>query len=718
MRVVQAPWAALALAASLMAACSSTPTRQDMSEKLSATAPMAAQHPHEVVAPFGARRQDPYYWLRDDSRKNPEVIAYLEAENAYTDAVLEPLQATRQALYEEIVARIKPDDASVPYQYKGYWYYSRFEQGGQYPVYARRKGGMEAPEEILLDGNALAEGHEFFQIGNYEVSPDGRLVAWLEDTVGRRQFTLKIKEIASGSVLEDRVEGLSGDLVWNADGSAVYYIENDPETLLGNKVKRHVLGTAASADQLIYEETDEAFYMGLSRTRSEKYLCIELESTVSSELRCAELDRPEHFFVLAPRQRDFLYQADHLDGRWVIRTDWDAPNYRLMTVADADARHGDRGRWQEWVPHREDAFIAEFELFDEFIALAERADGLRRVRVLPQQGEAFTVSSDEPAYTMTLSINAEPGTHWLRYDYGSLTTPQTTYELNVKSGERRLLKTQPVLGYDASQYVTERIWAPARDGASIPVSLVYRKGFKRDGRAALLQYAYGSYGSSVDPRFNVAVPSLLDRGVVYAIAHIRGGQEMGRHWYESGKLLHKKNTFTDFIDVTRHLVEQGYASPRRVAAAGASAGGLLIGAVANMAPQHYVVMNAGVPFVDVVTTMLDTSIPLTTNEYDEWGNPAEPQFYDYMLSYSPYDQVTAQPYPALYVDTGLWDSQVQYWEPAKWVARLRAVKTDANPVLLRTDMSAGHGGKSGRFERYHRVAEWYAFLLDQTGSIP
>lgn len=719
MNPLSSRWVRLLAACSIVAACSSVPQSPTMNVETRIThdlPPVAATHPHQVVAPFGASREDPYYWLRDDTRENPEMLAYLNAENAYTDAVLAPVADLRDRLYQEIVGRIKPDDASVPWRYKGYWYYTRYEEGGQYPIYARRQGSLEAAEEVLLDGNALAEGHDFFQIGTYEVSPSGRRLAWVEDTVGRRQYSLRVKDLDTGVLHEDRIEGIAPMLEWGADDDTLYYIEKDAETLLGKRVKRHRLGTPASADTLVYEEDDETYYLSITRTRSEKYLCIHLESTVSSELRCAELADPSHFFVFAPRQRDFLYEADHLDGSWVIRTDWNAPNWRLMTVAEDKV--GDRANWQEWIGHDEDVFIGGFELFDDFLALEERSEGLRRIRILPKSGEPFLIAADESAYRMGLSVNAEADTPWLRYGYTSLTTPYSTYELNIATGERRLLKTEPVIGYEADRYVTERIWAPARDGTRIPVSIVHRKDFQRDGTAALLQYAYGSYGNSIDPGFNVALPSLLDRGLVYAIAHVRGGQEMGRHWYEDGKLLHKKNTFTDFIDVTRFLVEQGYAAPDRVAAAGASAGGLLIGAVANLAPERYAVMNAGVPFVDIVTTMLDTSIPLTTNEYDEWGNPQQPEFYDYMLSYSPYDQVKAQAYPALYVDTGLWDSQVQYWEPAKWVARLRTVNTGQRPILLRTNMEAGHGGKSGRFERYRQTAEWYAFLLQQTNSLP
>lgn len=699
----------------LLAACASQPRHDvmDSAVKSDPVPPVAAIRAHQVTTPFGASREDPYYWLRDDTRENPEVIGYLEAENAYADAVMVQLQGTRDALFQEITARIQADDASVPYREKGWWYYVRYQEGGEYPVYARRRGSMEAPEEILLDGNALGAGKGYYQIGDEAISPSGQRVAWAEDDVGRRQYVLKVKDLATGAVHEDGLTGIAPNLVWGADDDTLYYVENDPETLLGRRVKQHRIGTSPETDRLVYEEADETFYLSISRTRSERYLCIDLRATVSTEMRCAELADPSRLFVLAPRQRDFLYDADHLGNRWVIRTDWRAPNGRLMTVAENEV--GDRARWKEWIAHREDAFLGGFELFDDFIAVEERSEGLLRLRVLPAQGEGFLVASDEPAYVMGLSTNAEPGTHWLRYGYSSLTTPQTTYEVDVTTGERRLLKTEPVLGYDASRYATERLWAPARDGTKIPVSLVYRKGFRPDGRAALLQYAYGSYGASSDPRFNLAVPSLLDRGMVYAIAHIRGGQEMGRHWYEDGKLLHKKNSFTDFIDVTDFLVREGYAAKDRVAAAGASAGGLLMGAVANMAPDRYAVMHAGVPFVDVVTTMLDTSIPLTTNEFDEWGNPAEPVYYEYMLSYSPYDQVRAQDYPALYVDTGLWDSQVQYWEPAKWVAKLRATETGTRPILLRTDMEAGHGGKTGRYVRFRRTSEWYAFMLDRLG---
>ncbi|HEX2596821.1 MAG TPA: S9 family peptidase, partial [Luteimonas sp.] len=519
---------------------------------------------------------------------------------------------------------------------------------------------------------------------------------------------------STGVERAERIEGVAANLVWADDNRTLFYVEKDPETPLTVRVKKHVLDTLVASDALVYEEDDDSFYMGIDRSRDDRFLCITMESTVSSELRYAPAADPSVFTALAPRERDIEYQADHLHDRWVIRTNADALNFKLVT---APTQATSRAQWRDWVPHRDDVYIEGYELFDGFTAIAERSNALERLRLLRDgaaTGDEY-VQADEPAYSMGLDTNSEHATDWLRYGYTSLTTPTTTYELNVRSGERRMLKQQPVLGYDPSRYVTERVWAAARDGARVPVSLVYRKGLARDGRAPLLQYAYGSYGLSMDPSFNLPVVSLLDRGVVYAIAHIRGGEEMGRAWYDDGKLLNKRNTFTDFIDVSDHLVAQGYAARDRVAGYGGSAGGLLMGAVANLAADRYRVLLSQVPFVDVVTTMLDPSIPLTTNEYDEWGNPEQREFYDYMLSYSPYDNLSAQAYPALFVGTGLWDSQVQYWEPAKYVARLRDRNTSSHPVLLRTNMDAGHGGKSGRFRRYRELAEMYAFLLDQLG---
>ena len=674
--------------------------------------PVAAQKPHVVKGPKD--RVDPYYWMRDDTRKSPEVLAYLNAENTYTDSVMAPLRPLQNKVNAEIVGRIKQDDSSVPYRDRGYFSYRRFDVGADYPVIARKKGAVSAAEQVMLNEPEMAKGHGFFAVSDWAVSQDNRLIAFAEDTVGRRQYTLKVKDLATGKMLPDQVPNIEPNVIWADDNKTVFYIEKDPVTLLSKRVKAHVLGTPASADKLVYEEKDDSFYMGIGRTSDEKYICIGVQSTVSNEQRCTSAANPGEWTVLAPREREFRYLADHVGDRWIVRTNADAPNYKLVTINDADAAKGRVG-WRDLVPHSADAFIEGFQPFDAFIAIEERSGGNKRLRVLANDGKSSFVQSDEPAYTMTLSDNAEVATTKLRYTYDSLTTPQLTYELDTTTGERTLLKRTPSPNYDPSQYVTERVWATARDGTKVPVSLVYKKGFKRDGSAAMLQYAYGSYGSSEDPEWSPTVPSLLDRGMVYAVAHIRGGQEMGRAWYDAGHLKNKMNSFTDFIDVTRFLVSQGYAAKGRVAAAGGSAGGLLMGGITNMAPEDYRVVIAQVPFVDAVTTMLDPTIPLTTNEYDEWGNPEKPDFYDYILSYSPYDNVAKKAYPALFVGTGLWDSQVQYYEPAKWVAKLRANKTDSNPLVFRVNMEAGHGGKSGRFERFKSIAEYYAFMLDQLG---
>ncbi len=676
-----------------------------------------------VKSPHGAQRNDEYYWLRDDKRKNPEMLAYLNAENAYVDGVMAPLKPLENTLYDEIVGRIKQDDSSVPYRERGYWYYTRYATGQDYPIHARRPhvdgmGSMDVTEEILLDVNAMAAGKDYFSVGDWEVSQDNQLLAWADDAVGRRQYVIRFKNLATGEIYPDVITNASANVVWADDNKTLFYVENDPETLLTVRIKKHVLGTPATDDALVYEEHDDSFYMGIGRSRDDKYICISVESTVSSEMRCAKAADPREFVVLAPRERDVEYDADHLGGCWVIRTNAPgadgapASNFKLMTAADGSSSRAD---WKEWVAHRDDVFIDGFELFDAFTAIAERSQGLERLRLLGADGSEEYVKADEPAYSMGLATNAEPDTEWLRYDYTSLTTPATTYELNTRTGERKLLKREPVIGYDPAKYTTQRLWATARDGTRVPVSLVYKNGFENNGTAALLQYAYGSYGHSIDPGFNLPVVSLLDRGMVYAIAHIRGGQEMGRKWYDDGKLFNKKNTFTDFIDVSDFLVKEGYAAKDRVAAYGGSAGGLLMGAIANMAPDRYRVLLSQVPFVDVVTTMLDASIPLTTNEYDEWGNPEKKDCYDYMLSYSPYDNLKAQAYPAMFVGTGLWDSQVQYFEPAKYVARLRDLNTGTLPVLFRTNMDAGHGGKSGRFRRYRELSEMYAFTLEQLG---
>ena len=677
--------------------------------------PQAEQRPFVVVSPQG-NRADPWFWLRDDTRQDPDVIAYLEAENAYYQAFEARYAGLVDTLFEEIVGRIKQDDATVPVFDNGYWYYARFEEGKQYPVHARRKGSMEAPEEVLLDGNAMAQGHAFFNIGGYEVSDDNRLLAWAEDTVGRRQYVLKVRDLETGEMLADGIERVSS-FTWAADNRTLLYVENHPVTLLSYRVRRHELGSQEE-DAVVYEEADTSFYTDVGRSRSGDYLEIFLISTEATELRILEAENPAgEFRVFLPRERSHLYTADHAGERWIVRSNKDAPNFRLMSVPVG--AESDFEQWADVVPHSEDVFIQGFLVFDTYMAISERSDGLLRVRVRSWDGEEHYLAVDEEPSTTWLSANGNPrlDTTVLRYAYTSMTTPTTIYDVDVTTGERTLMKRNPVLGdFDPANYQTERVWATARDGEKIPVSLVYRKGFRRDGTAPLYQYAYGSYGSSSDPSFSSVRLSLLDRGFVYAIAHVRGGQEMGRRWYDDGRLLNKMNTFTDFIDVTRHLVAEGYAAPDKVFAMGGSAGGLLMGAVANMAPGLYAGMVAHVPFVDVVSTMLDESIPLTTNEFDEWGNPKFAPWYEYMLSYSPYDNVAAQDYPPLMVTTGLHDSQVQYWEPAKWVARLRATRTNEAPLILRTTMEAGHGGRSGRFERLRETAQEYAFILYLAGE--
>jgi oligopeptidase B len=677
--------------------------------------PIAAKRPYQVPSPNGAREDD-YYWLRDDTRQSTEVLDYLNKENAYRDSMMASTQSLQRKLYDEMVGRLKPDDASVPVREHGYWYYTRFEPGFDYPLYARRKGSMTAAEEVMLDGNAMARGHEYFQIGSTAISPNGKLLAYSEDDVGRRQYILRIKNLESGTALPDAVANVEPAFVWAADNATLLYVEKDPVTLLSVRVRKHELGTDAKKDPLVYEETDHSYYMGVGKSRSEKFLFIELQSTQQSEWRYADAaDRQLRFKAVLPREPNLEYEVEHLDDQFIIRTNWEAPNFRIVRAPVA--RSADKSTWTDVIPHRTDVFVQSFEVSTRYLAVNERSGGLLKLRVKAWRGPRdVLIDSSEPAYTMRLIETPEIDNAKLRYVYTSLTTPNTTYDYDMHSGERELKKADAVLGgFDSSNYVTEFLHAPARDGKQIPVSVAYRKGTKLDGSAPLYQYAYGSYGISTDPAFRVNWVSLLDRGFVVAIAHIRGGQELGRQWFEDGRLLHKRNSFTDFIDCTAYLVDSGYGAKDRVFAEGGSAGGLLMGAVANMAPQAYRGIIAYVPFVDVVTTMLDESIPLTTNEFDQWGNPREKVYYEYMLSYSPYDNITAQDYPAMLVFTGLWDSQVQYYEPAKWVAKLRATKTDHHPLVFSVDMSAGHGGKSGRFQRYHDTAREYAFILNQLG---
>ena len=688
--------------------------------------PIADIRPHLLQSPHG-ERIDPYYWLRDDERRDPEVLAYLQAENAYFEAEFSTAKPLENTLFDEIVARLKQDDASVPYRKNGFWYYTRFEVGKEHPIFARRAdlgGGGESPEEILLDANQLSAGHDYYQIGSLAVSPNSRMLAFCEDIVGRREYRLRFKDLSTGLIDPVAIERVEADLAWANDNCQLFYVEKDPETLLGISVKKHRLGTDPAADRLVFGQTDLSFYTNVSKSKSERYIFIQMESTVASEWRYADADDPAlEFKVFLAHERDHEYQIEHLQDRFIVRSNWRAKNFRLMQAPIG--ANSDRDTWGELVPHDEATFLEDFDVFEAFIALSVRTEGLRKIRIEPLEGPdapraaPFYIASGEPAYSMSISVNPQLTTDIVRYTYSSLTTPTTVYDYSVRTRDQVLMKRDPVLGdFDPANYRTEFLFAPARDGARIPVSLVYRRDTRLDGSAPLLQYGYGAYGLSMNPSFSSSRLSLLDRGFVYAIAHVRGGQELGRAWYDAGRLGQKMHSFTDFIDVTRHLLRGRYAAEDAVFAMGGSAGGLLVGAVANLAPLEYRGIVAQVPFVDVLTTMLDDSIPLTTNEYDEWGDPLDAACYRTMLSYSPYDNVRAQAYPAMLVTTGLWDSQVQYYEPAKWVAKLRALKTDRNRLLLHTDMEAGHGGKSGRFQRYREIATEYAFILSQLAIPP
>ena len=685
--------------------------------------PVAAKKPYQVTSPNGTR-EDEYYWLRDDSRKNPEMLAYVEAENAYADRMLAHTKTLETRLYSEFVGRLQQDDSTVPYLMNGYWYYRRYETGKEYPIYARRKGSKDAPEEILLNVNEMAQGHDFFDVGEMAISPDSKLLAWAEDTVGRRQYTARVMDLTTHKILPIALPNVENNFAWAGDNKTFLYIEKHPETLLGYRVRSHSIDSTnhndVTKDPVVWEQEDESFYTQIYRTKDEKYLLIHTQSTVSSEVRYADASSAKLAFkVFLPAERDHEYQVEHANGRWLVRTNYQAKNFRIVAVKPGD--EGNRAKWQDVVAHRDDAFIDAFDVSRKFLTVEEHSNGLRKLRIRPwghdnDASKDVFVTADEPSYTMSLDVNREFDNDDLRYTYTSLVTPRTTFEYNFDTAKRVMLKREPVLGgYDPAKYTTEFAWATARDGKKVPVSIVYAKTTPRDGTAPLLQIGYGSYGASYDPEFSYLPPSLLDRGFVVTIAHIRGGQEMGRAWYENGKLLNKVNTFTDFIDVTRWLAANKYHDPKKAFALGRSAGGLLMGAIANLAPQDYRGIVAGVPFVDVVTTMLDETIPLTSNEFDEWGNPKDKQYYDYMLAYSPYDQLGAHDYPAMFVHSGLWDSQVQYFEPTKYVARLRARRTGDSLVVLRTNMEAGHGGKSGRFQRYHEYAEQYAFILDQAG---
>ena len=661
----------------------------------------------------GRSRVDQYYWLSE--RDHHDVLAYLEAENDYAREVMAHRATFEETLFEEIKDRIKQTDWSVPYKLDDYYYYTRYEEGKEYPLYCRKRETLEADEEVMLDVNVLAEGHDFFAIGGMAVSPAQDLLAYAFDAQGRRIYTVRFKNLTTGELLDDVLEGVTGNIAWANDNRTLFYGRQDPHTLRAFQVFRHRLACDPSSDELVFEEKDETFSTAVFKTKSKQYLMIASHQTVSTEYRYLRADDPDgEFSVFLPRERFHEYDVDHYGDEFYIRTNWEARNFRLMKTP---LRQTDRSSWEQVLPHRDEVLLESFELFRDFLVTEERHQGLVRLRVIPWNGEGeHEVDFGEPAYSAELGENYDFNTATLRYEYASMTTPDSVYDYDMNTRAKVLLKQEEVLGgFEVSRYVTERTWATAPDGKRIPISLVYRKNLRKPGGNPLLLYGYGAYGISLDADFRSPRLSLLDRGFVFAVAHVRGGEELGREWYETGKLFQKKNTFTDYIACAEHLVQQGYAVKEHVYAMGGSAGGLLMGAVINMRSDLFHGVVAQVPFVDLMTTMLDTAIPLTTGEYDEWGDPTRKEDYEYMLSYSPYDNVTEQAYPHLLVTTGLHDSQVQYWEPAKWVAKLRRVKTGGNRLLLRTNMDAGHGGASGRFQRYKELAFIYTFLLDLAG---
>jgi len=661
----------------------------------------------------GDTRVDNYYWLRE--RQNPEVLAYLNAENEYTDSVMAHTKWLQETLFEEFKARIKQTDMSVPYRLDDYFYYSRVEEGKEYPIYCRKKGSLEAPEEVMLDVNVIAQGHGYFSVGERAVSSGQNFLAFPVDTVGRRFYSIHFKDLATDESLKDLIPGVTGNMAWANDNKTLFYSKQDPATLRWNRIYRHDLGTDTNQDVLVYEEKDEGFNCYVFKTKSKKYLLIGCEQTLSSEYRYLDANDPQGTFrVFLPREANHEYHLDHYGDYFYIRTNWQAKNFRLMRTPMTKTA---KANWLDVIPHRDSVLVEDFQVFKDYLVVTERKNGLIQILIRPWSGtEEHYLDFGEPAYMAYLGDNYQLDTAILRYVYTSMTTPTSIFDYNMATREKALLKRDEILGgFDSNNYVTERLYANAGDGTKIPISIVYRKGIEKDGANPLLLYGYGSYGLSMDAAFGALRVSLLDRGFVYAIAHVRGGQELGRWWYEDGKLLKKKNTFTDFIACAEELVREKYTSPAKLFAEGGSAGGLLMGAVINMRPDLFKGVVAEVPFVDAVTTMLDESIPLTTEEYDEWGNPNQKEYYDYILSYSPYDNVRARNYPSLLVTTSLQDSQVQYWEPAKWVAKLRTAKTDKNVLLLKTYMEAGHGGVSGRYQRYREVAFMYAFLLDSVG---
>ena len=663
----------------------------------------------------GHVRIDNYYWLNE--RENLEVIDYLNKENEYYQKETAHTKKFQEELFAEMKGRIKEDDTSVPYLYNGYWYITRYETGKNYPIYTRKKGSLDAAEEILFDCNKMAEGHSYFQLSGMSVSEDNKWCAFGVDLVSRRQYTIQIKNLETGEILPVKIENTTGGSTWASDNKTLFYTRKDAQTLRSYKIFKHKVGTNPENDQLIFHEKDDTFDTFVYKEKSKKYLVIGSTSTLTSEYQILEANNPDgQFRIFQPRVRGVEYSISHYGDSFYVVTNKDkATNFKLMKTPETTTGSDN---WKDLIPHRKDVLIEGIEIFKDYLVVEERSNGLNKIQIKPWNGSGdYYLPFDIETYTAYTTTNVDFDTEILRYGYQSMATPSSVIDFNMRTKEKTVLKEQEVLGgkFDKNNYTEERIWATAQDGTKVPISIVYRKGIQKNGKNPFLLYAYGSYGSSMDPYFSSTRLSLLDRGFIYGIAHIRGGEDLGREWYENGKLLKKINTFTDFIDCSKYVIEQKYTSTQHLYAEGGSAGGLLMGAIVNMAPKLYNGVIAQVPFVDVVTTMLDDSIPLTTGEYDEWGNPNEKVYYDYMLSYSPYDQVKAQDYPNMYVSTGLHDSQVQYWEPAKWVAKIRAMRTNNNQLFLDTNMDAGHGGASGRFEALKELAKEFSFLLDLEG---
>ncbi|CAA0224650.1 S9 family peptidase [Tenacibaculum maritimum] len=695
--------------------------KNDTMKKNNMGAPIADKEPKKLEK-HGDVRIDNYFWMRlSDEQKNAaekdsqtqKVYDYLNAENAYFDKMTFNTKDFQEELFEEMKGRIKEDDASVPYKSNGYFYITRYEKGSQYPIYSRKKRTLEAIEEILFNVNDEAKGHDYFQLGGLNISPDNKLAAFAIDTVSRRQYVIKVKNLETGEIYPDEIKNTTGGSVWANDNKTLFYTKKDPLTLRSSKIFRHILGTSPDDDVEVFEEKDDTFGVFVTKTKSKKYIVIGSYSTVSSEYQVLEANDPTgNFKLIQPRERDLEYDIAHYQDCFYIKTNKDgAINFKLMKTPENKT---EKENWVDVIPHREDTLLEDMSIFKDYLVLEERSEGLSKIRIKRwDETEDYYLPFEEETYSVGVYSNPDFDTDVIRYSYNSMTTPSSVIDFNMKSQTKEVKKEQEVLGgkFDKQNYTSKRIWAQARDGKKVAISLVYRKDLQINENTPVLQYAYGSYGYTIPDGFSTTRLSLLDRGFIYALAHIRGSQYLGRDWYEDGKMLFKKNTFTDFVDCSKYLIEKGYTSPKHLYAMGGSAGGLLMGAVINMNPELYNGIIAAVPFVDVISTMLDDSIPLTTGEYDEWGNPNNKEYYDYIKSYSPYDQVTAKQYPNMLVTTGLHDSQVQYWEPAKWVAKLRDLKTDKNVLYLHTNMEAGHGGASGRFDALKETAREYTFFL-------